>query len=237
MEPILVYGFPLGSSMGLVAALEWLGQPYRLSRVDMLADMKTDQYARLNDRQETPVLITDDGRVLTETMAIARWLELRDVERRISFDPGLPAADRMHQLMAFINTGFTAAFSPLWAALEMEGADPAYRETLRDHGRKAVAKRHAQLEAMIGDLLFLAGERPTLADGVLIGVARWAEFHEAVDVATYPRLAAVRRRIEADPAVSFALAIENGETPAGSGAMRGQIPLGEVIARFGTRPS
>ena len=42
MEPILVYGFPLGSSMGLVAALEWLGQPYRLSRVDMLADMKTD---------------------------------------------------------------------------------------------------------------------------------------------------------------------------------------------------
>ena len=45
MEPILVYGFPLGSSMGLVAALEWLGQPYRLSRVDMLADMKTDEYA------------------------------------------------------------------------------------------------------------------------------------------------------------------------------------------------
>ena len=237
MEPILVYGFPLGSSMGLVAALEWLGQPYRLSRVDMLADMKTDEYARLNDRQETPVLITDDGRVLTETMAIARWLELRDVERRISFDPGLPAADRMHQLMAFLNTGFTGAFSPLWAALEMETADPAYRETLRDHGRKAVAKRHAQLEAMIGDLPFLAGDHPTLADAVLIGVARWAEFHEAVDVAAYPRLAALRRRIEADPAVRFAVAIENGETLAGSGVMQGQIPLGEVIARFGAQPS
>ena len=36
MEPILVYGFPAGSSMGLVAALEWLGKPYRLCRVDML---------------------------------------------------------------------------------------------------------------------------------------------------------------------------------------------------------
>jgi len=237
MEPILVYGFPLGSSMGLVAALEWLGQPYRLSRVDMLADMKTDEYARLNDRQETPVLITDDGRVLTETMAIGRWLELRDVERRISLDPGSPAADRMHQLMAFLNTGFTGAFSPLWAALEMETADPAYRETLRDHGRKAVAKRHAQLEAMIGDLPFLAGDHPTLADAVLIGVARWAEFHEAVDVAAYPRLAALRRRIEADPAVRFAVAIENGETLAGSGVMQGQIPLGEVIARFGAQPS
>ena len=106
---------------------------------------------RLNDRRETPVLITDDGRVLTETMAIARWLEVRDIERRISFDPGTPAADRMYQLMGFLNTGFTGAFSPLWVALEMESAPPPYRETLRDYGRKAVADRHAQLEAMIGD--------------------------------------------------------------------------------------
>lgn len=41
MEPILLYGFPAGSSMGLVAALEWLGQPYKLCRVDMLGEMRT----------------------------------------------------------------------------------------------------------------------------------------------------------------------------------------------------
>lgn len=235
MEPILVYGFPLGSSMGLVAAFEWLGQPYRLSRVDMLADMNSDAYGRLNDRRETPVLITDDGRTITETLAIARWLEARDVERRISFDLATPEADRMHQLMAFLNTGFTGAFSPLWAALEMVHAAPAYRETLRDFGRKAVANRHARLEAMIGDTPFLAGDRPTLADAVLIGVARWAEFHEAVDPQAYPRLAALRRRLAADPAVRFAQAIENGETPKGSGAMQGHLPLDEVTARFTTR--
>ena len=74
MEPILLYGFPAGSSMGLVAAFEILGQPYRLCRVDMLNEMKNDAYARINGRQETPVLITEDGRSLTETMAIAAWL-------------------------------------------------------------------------------------------------------------------------------------------------------------------
>ena len=37
MEPILLYGFPAGTSMGLIAALEWLGEPYRLCRVDMTA--------------------------------------------------------------------------------------------------------------------------------------------------------------------------------------------------------
>lgn len=237
MEPILLYGFPKGSSMGLVAALEWLGQPYRLSRVDMMGEMRNPSYARVNARHETPALITDDGRVLTETMALTAWLETRDVDRRISFAPG-PEADRMHQLMAFVNTGFTGAFSPLWAAMELATPNPAFQNALRRFGREGVINRHDKLEAMLGETPFetpfLVGDRPTLADGVLIGVARWLEFHEVADLERWPRLEALRRRIEADPAVVFATAIEDGETPAGSGACRGQIPLADVIDRFGS---
>jgi glutathione S-transferase len=233
MEPILLYGFPLGSSMGLVAALEWLGKPYRLCRVDMLGEMRTPPYAHLNARHETPVLITDDGRALSETMAIAAWLEARDSDRRISFDRCAPEADRMHQLMAFVNTGFTGAFTPLWVALEMEKPDPELQATLRAFGRERVIERHDKLEAMIGDTSFLLGERPTLADGVLIGVARWLEFHEVAQPSRWPKLAALRERIEAEPAVKFATALENGETPTGSGALLGQVPLAEVVERFG----
>jgi glutathione S-transferase len=95
-EPIITAGFPLGSSAGLVTAFEWLGQPYQVTRVDMLGEMRTDAYKRINGRVETPVLVTEEGRVLTETMAIALWLEARDSERRISFQPGTPEADRLH---------------------------------------------------------------------------------------------------------------------------------------------
>ncbi|MCV9999978.1 glutathione S-transferase family protein [Pararhizobium sp. YC-54] len=232
MEPILLHGFPLGSSMGLVAAFEQVGQPYRLCRVDMLNEMKNDAYGRLNGRQETPVLITDKGAVLTETMAIAAWLAARDTKRRISFDPRSPQADRMHQLMAFVNTGFTAAFTPLWVALEAEDEKPETLALLRDFGRKSVAERHEKLEAMIGDTPFLAGDRLSLADTTLIGVARWAQFHQAVDGSAYPKLAALRRRIEAEPVVQYALAIEDGERPAGFGACVGHLPLAEVISRF-----
>src|SRR3546814_15214050 len=107
LEPILIYGFPLGSSMGLVAALEWLGKPYRLCRVDMLGEMREPAYARINARHETPVLITDQGKVLTETMAIAHWFAARDDERRLSPDQMSAEGDRLRQIMAFINTGFT----------------------------------------------------------------------------------------------------------------------------------
>ncbi|HYE43155.1 MAG TPA: glutathione S-transferase family protein [Caulobacteraceae bacterium] len=234
MDPILLYGFPSGTSMGLVAALEWLGQPYRLTRVDMLGEMREPSYARLNPRHETPVLITDEGRPLTETMAIAAYLEARDDERRISFEPRSPAADRMHQLMGFLNTGFTGAFTPLWTALELPDPDPAYQAALRRFGREMVVERHDKLEAMVGGGPWLAGEHPTLADGLLAGVARWLEYHEVADIARWPRLQAIRAQVEADPAVRFATALENGEAAEGSGALQGHLPLAEVIARFGT---
>lgn len=233
MEPILLYGFPAGTSMGLIAALEWLGQPYRLCRVDMLGEMRKPAYARLNPRHETPVLITEDGRALSETMAIASHLEARDTERRISFDPRSPQADRMHQLMGFLNTGFTAAFAPLWAALELAAPDPDYQAALRRFGRRAVLKRHDQLEAMLSDTPWLVGERPTLADALLAGVGRWLEFHEVDDIARWPRLKALRRRIEDDPAVAYAAAMENGDTSRESKNCLGQLTLADVIERYG----
>ena len=232
MEPILIYGFPAGSSMGLVAALEWLGQPYRLCRVDMLGEMRDPSYAHINARHETPAFITDEGRVLTETMAIAAYLEARDTKRRISFDPRSPEADRMHQFMAFVNTGFTGAFSPLWAAMEMDPPNPPLQAALREWGNEGVIERHDMIEAMLEDAPFLVGDHPTLADAILVGVARWLDYHQTADPARWPKLAALRRRIEADPAVVFATALENGETPAGSGALLGHVPLGELTSRF-----
>jgi glutathione S-transferase len=118
-------------------------------------------------------------------------------------------------------------------ALEMSPPEPEFQETLRRYGRQAVIERHDKLEAMLDDTPFLAGDRPTLADGVLIGVSRWLEFHEVADVGRWPKLAALRARIEAEPAVAYAGAIENGERPAGSGACAGHVPLAEVIERFG----
>lgn len=229
-EPIFIAGFPLGSSAGLVTAFEWLGQPYRITRVDMLGEMRTDAYKRLNGRVETPVLITEQSDVITETMAIALWLEARDTERRISFEPGTPQADRMHQYLAFLNTSFTGAFYPLWVALEAQEATEGERETLRKFGRSFVALRHEQLEAMIEDTDYLLGNKPTLADAVFVGVARWADFHQAIEPRDYPRILALRQRIEADPAFRFALAVEDGKPALGSGAMKGFVPLEEVIA-------
>lgn len=235
MDPILLYGFPAGSSMGLVAALEWMGKPYKLCRVDMFGNMREPSYKRINPRVETPALITDQGNVLTETMAIAAWLEARDLDRRISFGPLSREAERMHQLAAFVNTGFTGVFGPLWAAMEMQNADPALQSALKEWGSEGVIERHDRLEEMIGNTRFLIADNPTLADGILIGVARWLDFHQVADKTRWPKLAALRGRIEADPAVVYATSLENGEISPGNGACRGHVDLTEVIERFSSK--
>lgn len=229
MEPLLVYGHPLGSSMGLVAAFEWLGQPYRLTRVDMLGEMREPAYLSLNPRVETPVLVLPEG-VITETVAITGWLAQQDRERRISFEPGSFDHLRMLQYLGFLNTGFTAAFTPLWIALEAEQLEPSEREVMRRQGRERVNERHQRLEEMIGETPFLLGDRPTLADAVFIGVARWALFHQAIDPADFPRVTALRERLEQDPAVRFATAIEQGEIAQSSGALLGHLSLDELFA-------
>ena len=240
MEPILVYGFPLGSSMGLVAALEWLDQPYRLCRVDMLGEMREAAYARLNARHETPVLVSSEGRPVSETMAIGAWLAARDHERRISFDPLTAESDRMLQLMGFLNTGFTGAFSPLWAALEMPDPDPVLQDSLRRWGRENVLERHDRLEELAGSDAYLVGSRPTLADALFIGIARWIDTHEVADMAEvrrrWPRLADLRARLEADPAVVYATTLESGANTQGTGACLGHVPLAEVLEHFGAPP-
>jgi len=229
MEPVLVYGIPEGSSMGLIAAFEWLGAPYQLCRVDMLGEMREPSYARINPRHETPVLITERGQPLTETMAIAAWLEARDASHKISFDSRTAQADRMHQLIGFINTGFTGAFSPLWTAMEAENLSPSHKEALVAHGQRSVIERHDKLEAMIGDTPFLCGDYPTLADAVFIGVTRWLDFHKVAPRARWSKIDALRQRLEANAGVRAALAVEAGDQAA---VRAPHIALSDVIARY-----
>jgi glutathione S-transferase len=69
---------------------------------------------------------------------------------------------------------------------------------------------------------------------MLIGVARWLELHEVADVGRWPRLAGLRERIGNDPAVRFAMAIEEGHSAPGGGGFLGHVPLRDVIEKFGT---
>lgn len=230
MTPILFYGVPEGCSFGSIVALEWLGEPYRLSRINMPEETGTDAYGRINAVRETPSLMTADGRFISESMAILSHLNLRFVERGRGFLPGTPGFDRFNQTLAFLNTTLFASFAPYWFALEHESA-PAAQAALQAFGREQVRKAHAAIEAMLSEHAYLLGDEPSLADAYFVGVARWNDFHRVVDRADYPRLADLYERIQADPAVRFAHAIEEGEEPTGAGGFQGHVTPEAAVAQ------
>ncbi|WP_159712510.1 glutathione S-transferase family protein [Geminicoccus flavidas] len=237
MTPILFYGVPEGCSFGSIVALEWLGQPYRLCRILMPEQVSGPKFRQVNPLGETPVLLTEDGRLLAQSMAILNHLAARGIDRGLGFPPGSADFDRLNEMLAFLNTSFFSAFSPLWHVLE-HGLDDSAGATLTRWGREQVATAHAQLETLLAGRDWLLGERPSLADAYFAGIARWADFHRAVDRRDYPGLDRLLRRLADDPAVRFAHAVEYGLAATSAGGFEGEVTLDQalrLVARSGAQ--
>ena len=231
MEPVLLYGVPQGCSLGSIVALEWLNQPYRLCRINMPEDMQTDSYARINSIRETPAMLFENGTVLTESAAILQNIAARGIAQGLGFAQGTAEFDRLNQRLAFLNTTFFSSFSPLWRAYEME-ENPSVQTMLRDLGRSLVAKAHAQLDTMLANQEWLVGHQRTVADAYFVGLARWANYHRAIKHSDYPNVLRLFEKLEADPAVAFAHAIEDERPTKSAGGFRGHLSLEQLRQRL-----
>lgn len=228
MHPILFYGVPEGCSLGSIVAFEWTGQPYRLCRIPMPEVVSGAAYKRINPVGETPSLMTGDGAVISESLAILNHIGVGALDSGLAFAQGSREFDRLNAMLAFLNTSFFNAFSPLWYALE-HGSQGAEQAALTAYGRAMVAKTHAQLEALLDGRAWLLGRR-TLADAYFFGIARWADFHRAVERRDYPGLNRLFETLKDDPGVRFALAIEHEEEARSSGGFAGHVSLQEAVA-------
>lgn len=231
MIPVLFYGVPEGCSFGSIVAFEWTGQPYRLCRIPMPELASTDAYRRINPVGETPALLTEDGRLVSESMAILNHIGVAGIDKGLAFSQGTPEFDRLNEMLAFLNTTFFGAFNPLWYALDHDRAD-GEGSVLRAFGSSQVRKAHAQLEALLGDQDWLLGPRRTLADAYFAGLARWVEFHQVFDPRAFPRLHRLRERLESDEAVRFAHAIEHEQAASSAGDFRGHVSFDAVLGEL-----
>ncbi|MEH6422257.1 glutathione S-transferase family protein [Pseudomonas sp. CGJS7] len=231
MSPILYYGVPSGCSFGSIVALEWSGQPYRLARVNMPEDMQTELFATINPVRETPALTTARGDMLAESMAILNHIgaDPGALAAGISFQQGTREFDELNRMLAFLNTTFFGSFSSLWWQLEHD-SDEVTKRVLTEYGRLRVVRAHQELERMLGDKPYLLGEHRTLADAYFIGIARWTKYHNVVDRRDYPNLQRLFDKLEADPAVIFAHAIEQQRPATSGGRFEGEVGLAESVA-------
>ena len=109
MEPVLFYGVPQGCSFGSIVALEWLGIPYRLSRIEMMERPWPALFARVNSLNLTPSLLTEDNRTINESVAILLHLAARN-DNLLGYAQGTHDYDRLNQILALSQLGVFHGF-------------------------------------------------------------------------------------------------------------------------------
>ena len=228
MSPILFYGVPEGCSFGSIVALEWSGLPYRLCRVEMPEIVSSEEYKRINMVGETPSLLLEDGRTISESMAILHHIGACTIGSGLGFAQGSADFDRLNQMLAFLNTTFFQAFGPLWYAIE-HPLEPQQKQALTAYGIAAVERAHHRLERLLDGREWLLGNGPSLADAYFVGIARWNDFHKVVDRRQFPGLHRLYERMQQEPAVRFAHAIEHRQEAKSSGGFRGEVDLAEAL--------
>ncbi len=233
MEPVLFYGVPQGCSFGSIVALEWLGLPYRLCRVEMLEHPWNPLFARINPLNKTPALLTESDQPVSESLAILLSLAGRNPGSELCPVQGSPEYDRLNQMLAYLVTDFFGAFAPLWAAYEMVEGDDATKAVLHKKGATDVRVQCAYLDRLLRDRDWLLGERRSLADAYFAGVSRWVEYMKLFDLGReFPHLQRYLLKLKADPAITFARAIEDGVPASSRGGFRGQVTLEELAPRL-----
>ncbi|WP_029009049.1 glutathione S-transferase family protein [Azospirillum halopraeferens] len=229
MDPILFYGVPEGCSFGSIVALEWAGRPYRLCRIALPEMAASPAYRRVNPVGETPALMTATGAIIVESMAILNHIGAGAIDRGLAFPQGSAGFDRLNQALAFLNTSFFNAFTPLWHTLDSDVGEPE-KTVLTAFGHRMVAEAHADLERMLDGRDWILGERRSLADAYFAGIARWVDVHDALDRRAYPAVNRLYERLCEDPAVRFARAVEHGEPAVTTGRFAGHVSLDDALS-------
>jgi glutathione S-transferase len=192
-------------AIGVHILLEEIGKPYELVAVDFVNRAQYGPaFTATNPKSKVPVLIRDDGSVLTEYQAISVWLALTNPERRL-----IPADAERHARMlevmdyvvGFVHgQAWTRAMRPM-----VYTPNEAEHEGIKARGREMFDRAMSILDGSVAGKEWVVGDF-SLADPALFFVSWWAA--ERLKTALPPNVAAHYQRMRARDSVRRALTME-----------------------------
>lgn len=193
-----VYGSPGYGSTIVEGALELLGLPW--TSVEAGPNGTAEEQALLqsiNPLKQTPVLVTPEGRTMTESAAILVWLGDLHADKGLAPAPDAPERADYLRWMTYI----PAQIYPMYLLKDhpdrwVEGPDAG--DQLREAAVAQIKAAWTAMEDQVAPEPFILGERMSLLDFYVCVVSRWTP--RRVWFAQFcPRLNAVAERIDALP--------------------------------------
>jgi glutathione S-transferase len=196
-----LYFNPSVCSLAPHIALREAGLSFELVKVDIRAHTVADgsDYYKINPKGYVPVLMLDNGELLTESSVISEYIADLNPAANLVPPHGTMARTRLREWMAFISTEVHKGFAPLF--------NPSMTDELKEMARNRLGGRLQWVAEQLGDKTHLTGDTFTIADAYLFTVLGWGKW-TGVDVAKWPTLVRYCERIAARPKVIEALAAE-----------------------------
>jgi glutathione S-transferase len=200
----LVYA-PNTCALGIHLLLEEIGLAYAPVAVDFTRrEQYGPEFVALNPKSKVPVLVRDDGSVLTELPAIAFYLARLNPSLGL-LPVGLEGEIRALELLEYLvgtvhMRGYTRLIRPNFFT-----ANAADEPAVRAAGHEVVTKAFALLAPILGDQHFMLG-RFGIVDCVMFFLEYWARHR--CEVPLPANLDAHFDRLMARPAAQRTLAAE-----------------------------
>ena len=200
---MILYDYWRSSSAWRVRiALHWKKLPFERRVVNLIKDggeQHAADFATLNPLRQVPVLVTDEGRTITQSMAIIGYLEERfPAPALLPADPWLRA--RARQLAEMVNSG-TQPLQNMNVLDKVQAGGLDRNEWARHFIARGLAALDAAAQETAGT--FLVGDAVSLADAYLVpqlyNARRWN-----VDLSPIPTLVRIESACAALPAFAAA---------------------------------
>lgn len=179
-------------------ALEEAGADFEPVRVVLAkGEQLTAEYRAINPHARVPALATNEG-TITENIAILNY-----IADRFGAAGSVPRGDafvtaKVNELLGWFSSTVHISFAQIWRAGRFT-RNERFQQPIIDGGRENLIQQFAEIEGLVGGG-WLVGDRFSAADSYALTFFRWGRRIE-MDMAAYPKWAALNKRLLAEPAV------------------------------------
>ena len=208
-QDMTLYYAPHSCALASHIALEQAGARYQARRIDFgKTEQRSPDYLRINPKGRVPALVTDRG-VLTETPALLLFIAQSFPEAQLAPLEDPFALARVQAFNSYLCSTVHVAH-----AHRMRGTrwtdDPQAILALQRKVPQTVGECFALIEQEMLQGPWVMGERYSIGDIYLFTLAQWLEA-DGVDSERFPKVLALRRRMEEHPVVKKVIPEETRE--------------------------
>lgn len=193
---------PGACSLAPHIVLEWTGTPYEARRVKL----GSEELRAVNPAGSVPVLLEEDGWVLTQAGAILQYLARKFPDLSLAGDTSVRGQAELDRWCSFMTGDLHPSFYPVFMTERYTtNKSETALEAVREAGLNLVRKRLKLLEAHLAERPYILGDTRSVADAYAFPMIRWAMAKLPEQLTDYPRLLALHDRLAEDAAVKKVL--------------------------------